>query len=38
MMVPPTVAKNIPPSRRIYHNKRMFSISPAARDPQWIMP
>ena len=38
MTVPPAVAKSIPPSRRIYHNSGMFSISPAARDPQWKMP
>jgi len=35
MTVPAAVAKSIPPGRRIYHNNKMFSISPAARYPQW---
>jgi hypothetical protein len=36
MTVPTAVAIGIPPGRRIYHNRKMFSISPAARYPQWI--
>jgi len=35
MTVPAAVAKSIPPGRGIYHNDGMFSISPAARCPQW---
>jgi len=35
MTVPTTAAIGIPPDRRIYHNRKMFSTSPTARDPQW---
>jgi len=30
MTVPIAAAIGIPPGRRIYHNRQMFSISPAA--------
>jgi hypothetical protein len=35
MTVPTAAANGIPPGRVIDHNKKMFSISPAARYPQW---
>jgi hypothetical protein len=33
MTVPTAAADSIPTGRRIYHNRKMFSISPAARYP-----